>query len=84
MNKKIMIKINNVISIDDIRKNGVITNLILKYYLRTNVIITNIIRTANITCKIWFYEMALVHTTFGQCYNIANDIKTDHIIITAD
>ncbi len=68
-----------IIRIDDIRKNGVITNLILKYYLWTNVIrtnviitniflfvITNIIRTANITYKIWFKERALyrVHSNY--------------------
>jgi hypothetical protein len=55
-----MIKITYVMRIDDRRKNVVISNLILKHYLRTNVIIINmftfviinIIRTANIPYKI--------------------------------
>ncbi len=95
MNKK-MTKIN-IIRIDDRRKFVILTTLILKYNLWTNVIgtnviitniflfvITNIIRTANIPYKIWFYEMALLQSTFEQWYNIANDIKTNHIKITAD
>ncbi len=65
MNKKNLIKITNVIRIDDIRQNGVITNIILKYYLRTNIIETTVIIT-----NIFIFVITCINKTVNFIQNL--------------